>query len=125
MRLHVDDWPEWSLQLNAYMVLANPKSIAALRGDAGCQDRVVQQIFEQHNAQLQLALALLCKDSALATVQKTEVNNGLEAWRGLNATHDSNNEVSQRVRMQYLLQQKKVPSRFHRRLERSRDLNAT
>ena len=46
---------------------------------------VVQQSFEEHNAQLYLASALLCKGSAMATVKHTEVNNGLEAWRGLNA----------------------------------------
>ena len=56
---------------------------------------VVQQSFEEHNAQLYLALALLCKGSALVTVKNTEVNNGLEAWRGLNATYDSNNKGRQ------------------------------
>ena len=40
------------------------------------------------------------------TVNNTEVNSGLEAWRGLNATYDSNKKGRQRVRMQYLLQSK-------------------
>ena len=37
---------------------------------------------QEHNLQLHLALALSCKGSALVTVKNTEVNNGLEAWRG-------------------------------------------
>ena len=41
------------------------------------------------------------------TVKNTEVNNGLEAWRGLNATYYGNNKGRQRVRMQYLLQPKR------------------
>ena len=65
---------------------------------------VVKQSFEEHNPQLYLALAMLCKRSALVTVKNTEVNNGPEAWRGLNATYDSNNKGRQRVRMQCLLQ---------------------
>ena len=44
------------------------------------------------------ALALLCKESALVTVKRTEANSGLEAWRGLNATYDSNNTGRRRVR---------------------------
>ena len=43
-------------------------------------------------------------------MKNTEVNNGLEAWRGLNATYDSNNKGPQRVRMQYLLQPKRAES---------------
>ena len=42
-------------------------------------------------------------------MKNTEVNNGLEAWRGLNATYDSN-KGRQRVRMQYLLQLKRAES---------------
>ena len=38
------------------------------------------------------------------TVKNTEVNNGLEAWRGLNATYDSNNKGRQRIPMQHLPQ---------------------
>ena len=34
----------------------------------------------------------MCKESAKVKVKSTEVNNGLEAWRGLNATYDSNNQ---------------------------------
>ena len=71
---------------------------------------IVQQSFEVHNAQRHLALVLLCKGSAWVTVKNTEVNNGLEAWRGLNATYDSNNKGRQRVRMQYLLQPKRAES---------------
>ena len=87
----------WSFQFTAYMWPANPKSIGALRWAAMADDKitaaaVVQQSFEEHNAQLYLALALLYKGSALVTVKNTEVNNGLEAWRGLNATYDSNNK---------------------------------
>ena len=91
---------------------ANPKSIEALRWAAMADDKitaaaVLQQSFEEHNAQLYLALALC---SALVTVKNTEVNNGVEAWRGLNATYDSNNKGRQRVRMQYLLQPKRAES---------------
>ena len=70
----------------------------------------MQQSFEEHNAQLCLPLALLCKESALVTVNNTEVNIGLEAWRGLNAACDSNSKGRQRVRMQYLLQPKRAES---------------
>ena len=55
---------------------------------------MVKQSFEEHNPRLYLALALLCKASALVTVKNTEVNNGLEAWRGLNASYDSDNKRS-------------------------------
>ena len=109
------DCPEWSFQFTAYMGSTNPKSIEALRWAAMADDKitdaaVVQQSFEEHNARLYLALALLCKGSTLLTVKNTEVNNGLEAWRGLNATSDSNNKGRQRVRMQYLLQPKRSES---------------
>ena len=40
-------------------------------------------------------------------MKSTDVNNGLEAWRGLNAPYDSNNKGRERVRMQYLLQPKR------------------
>ena len=107
------DWPEWSFQLTAYMgSAATPKSIEALRWAAMADAKitaVVQQIFEEHNVQLFLALALLCKGSALVTVKNTELNNRLKAWRGLNATYDSN-KGRQRVRMQYLLQLKRAES---------------
>ena len=51
---------------------ANPKSIEALRWAAMEEDKitvaaVVQQIFEEHNLQLYLAFALLCRGSALVT----------------------------------------------------------
>ena len=46
----------------------------------------------------------------MVTVKNTEVNNGFAAWRGLNATYDSNNKGRQRVRMQYLLQPKRAES---------------
>ena len=58
---------------------ANPKSIEALRW-AAMQDAkitaaaVVKQSFEEHNPQLYLALALLCKGCALVTVKNTDVN---------------------------------------------------
>ena len=99
------DWPEWSFQFTAYMGSANPKSIEALRWAAMEEDKIrvaaeVKQSFEEHNPQLHLALALLCKGSALVTVKNTEVNNGLEAWRGLNATYDSHIKGRQRTRMQ-------------------------
>ena len=97
------------------MVSVSPKPIEALRWAAMADDKitaaaVVQQSFEEHNAQLYLALALLCKGSAVVPVKSIEVNNGLEAWRGLNATYDSNNKGRQRVRMQYLLQPKRAES---------------
>ena len=55
---------------------ANPKSVEALRWPAIADGKitaaaVVQQSFEEHNAQLYLALALLCKGSALVTVKNT------------------------------------------------------
>ena len=109
------DWPEWSFQFTVYMGSANPKSIEALRS-AAMQDAkitaaaVVQQSIEEHNAQRYLALALLCKGSALVSVKDTEANNEFEAWRALNATFDSNNKGCQRVRMQYLLQPKRAES---------------
>ena len=71
---------------------------------------VKTQSFEDHNPHLYLALALLCKGSALVTVKSTEVNNGLEARRGLNAAYDSSNKGRQRVRMQYLLQPNRAES---------------
>ena len=94
---------------------ANPKSIAALRWAAVGEKKitvaaVAELSFEEHNPQLHLALALLCKESALVTVKNTVFNNGLEAWRGLNAAYDSNNEGRQRVRMQYLLEPKRAES---------------
>ena len=46
----------------------------------------------------------------MVTVKNTEVNNGFDAWRGLNATYDSNRKGRQRVRMQYLLQPTRVES---------------
>ena len=71
---------------------------------------VVKHSFEEHNPQLYLSLALLCKGRALATLKNTDVNNGLEAWRGLNATYASNNKGRQRIKMQYLLQPKRAES---------------
>ena len=70
---------------------ANPKSIEALSVAAKEEDKitvaaVVKQSFEGHNRQRYLASALPCNGSALVTVKNTEVNSGLEAWRGLNAT---------------------------------------
>ena len=59
-----------SFQFTAYMGSANPKSIEAPRW-AAMEDAkikaaaVVQQSFEEHNTQLYLTLALLCKGSAL------------------------------------------------------------
>ena len=63
----------------------------------GCEEKtaatsVEKQSVEEHNPQLYLALTLLCKGSALVTLKNTEVNNGLEAWRGLIATYDSNSK---------------------------------
>ena len=71
---------------------------------------VVKQSFEDRNIQLYFALAIGRKGSALVAVKNTEVNNGLESWRGLNATYDSNNKGRQRVRMQYLLRPKRSES---------------
>ena len=108
-------WSEWSFQFTVYMGSANPKSIEALRWTA-MQDAkitaaaVVQKSIEEHSAQRYLALALLCKGSALVSAKDTEANNELEAWRALNATFDSNNKGRQRVRMQYLLQPKRAES---------------
>ena len=53
---------------------ADPKSIEAMRWAAMEEDKitaaaVAQQSFEEHNAQLYLALALLCKGSALVTMK--------------------------------------------------------
>ena len=62
------------------------KSIEVVRWGAMEEDKVsaaavVKQSFEEHDPQLYLALALLCKGSALVKVKNTEVNIGLEAWR--------------------------------------------
>ena len=78
---------DWPFKFTAYMGSANPRSIEALRWAAMEEDKitaaaVVKQSFEEHNPQLYLALALLCRGSTLVTVKNTEVNNGLEAWRG-------------------------------------------
>ena len=62
---------------------------AAMEEDKITAAAVAQQSCEEHSGQLYLALALLCKGSALETVKHIEVNNGLEAWRGLNATNDT------------------------------------
>ena len=109
------DWPEWSFQPTAYMGSANPKSIEALHWAAMDENTVTatavtERSFEEHNPQLHLALALLCKGNAQVTVKNTEVNSELEAWRALNATYDSNNKGRQRVRMQFLLQPKRPES---------------
>ena len=100
---------------NIWVGSANPKSIETLRWLATEEDTitvaaVVNQSFEDHNPQLYFALALLCTGSAVVTVKNTEVNDGLAAWRGLNAKYDSNNKGRQRVRMQYLLQPKRSES---------------
>ena len=107
------NWPEWSFQLIAYMGSSNPKSIEAMRWAAMEDDKITAASFNEHNAQLYLALALLCKGNASVTKKNTEVNNG-EAWRGLNAMYDNNNKSRQRVRMQYLYS-RNVLSRFCRR----------
>ena len=70
-------WPQWSIQFTAHMGSVRTKSIEALRWAAMADDKitaaaVMQQSFEEHNAQLYLALALLCKGSALVTVKKTK-----------------------------------------------------
>ena len=122
------DWPEWSSQFTADMGLANSKSIEAMRWSAMEEDKitgaaVAQQSFEEHNAQLYVALALLCKGSALVTVKNTEVNSGLEAWQGLNATYDSNNKGRQRVRISACYSRNDL-SRFWKRLKWSRDGSA-
>ena len=109
------DWPECSFQFTAYMGSANPKSTEALRWAAMADGKitaaaVAKHSFEEHNPQLYLALALLCKGSALLTVKNTEVNNGLVAWRGLNVTYDRYNKGRQRVRMQCLLYPKRAQS---------------
>ena len=77
------DWPEWSCQFTAYMGSGNPKSIEAVRSAAMEEDEitaaaVVKQSFEEHNPQLYLVFALLCKGSAKVTVKNTEVNHGLD-----------------------------------------------
>ena len=115
------DWPERSFQCTAYMgsanlkSFANPKSIEALRWAAMDEnligaDDVETHGFEDCNAQLYLGLALLCKGSAPVTVKNRAVNNGLEAWRGLNAAYDSDKIGRQRVWLQYLLQPKRSES---------------
>ena len=65
---------------------ANPKSIEAMRWAAMEEDKITaavitQQSFDEHNAQLYVALALLGKGGALVTVKNTEVNNGLRIAR--------------------------------------------
>ena len=80
-------WQEWSFQFAAFVGCANPKSIEAMRWAAMEDDKitaaaVTQQSSDEHNPQLYVALALLCKGGALVTAKNTEVNNGLEAYRG-------------------------------------------
>ena len=50
-----------------------------MQGNAVTAAAVGKQSVEEHTPQLYLALALLCKGSALVTVKNTEVNNGLES----------------------------------------------
>ena len=80
------DWPELSFLFAAYMGDANPKSVEALRRATVEENPIAAAAvtthgFEDHNPQLYLAQALMCKGSALVTVKNTEVNNGLDAWR--------------------------------------------
>ena len=102
------EWSEWSFQFTAYMGSANPKSIEAMRW-LRCRMASLQP---QRSCNRVLRCTMLngtwpwyccAKGSAWVTVKNTEVNNGLEAWRGLNATYDSNNKGRQRVRMQLLI----------------------
>ena len=89
-------------------------SIEALRWTAMEESQIAAAAVrahrsQEHTLQLHLALALSCKGSVLVTVKNTEVNNGLEAWRGLKAACDCNNG-RQRVRTQYLMQLKRSES---------------
>ena len=75
---------KWSFQFTAYMGSVNPKPIEALRLAAMEEDKitaatVVKQSFDEHNPQLYLELALLCKEGVLVRGENTEVNNGFEA----------------------------------------------
>ena len=54
-----------------------------------CAHDVETQGLEEHSPQLYLAMA------SLVTVKNAAVNNGLEAWRGLNGTNDSHNRGRQ------------------------------
>ena len=54
---------------------------AAMEDDKIRAAAVTQQSSDEHNPQLYVALALLCKGGALVTAKNTEVNNGLEACR--------------------------------------------
>ena len=84
------------------MQSANSTLIEALRWAAMEKNQIAaaavkRQSFEDHHSQLCLALALQRK--RLLTVKNTEVNDGLEAYRGLNVTCDSNNKGRQQIRM--------------------------
>ena len=85
------DWLEWSFQFTTYMGSATLRW-SAMKADKNTSAAMAKQSFEEHDPLLYCALELLCKGSALVTVKNTEVNSGLEAWRGLNATCYSNDK---------------------------------
>ena len=117
---------EWSFQYTEYMGFGNPKPMAALRWTATEEDKitattVTKQHIDDHKAVFCFDVS---RQKKRAGVMSTEVNNGLESWRGLNATCDSNNKGRQRVRMQYLLQPKSAES-IKQTTERSKNVNVT
>ena len=59
------------------------------------------------SSQLYLALVRMCKGQALKMIRNVSGNNGLEAWRILNAYYDPGSKGRQRVRMRQLLQPQK------------------
>ena len=111
--MNTQDWPERSFQLTAHMGSANPESIEALRWAAMEEDKitaaaVVQQIFKDSESSVVFRLGTLVQRERLGDGEEHQSQQcGLEAWRGLNATHDSSNKGRRRVRMQYWLQPKR------------------
>ena len=98
------DWPEMSFQFTAFIGSSNPKSIEALCWAAMEEDKITAAAVVKQSVEGSQSSAVPCfgtavqEEARLVTVKTTEVNNGLEAWRGLNATSGSNNEGRQRVR---------------------------
>ena len=109
-----EGWSEWSFQFTAFTGAANPKATKALKWAATAELAIDEDDQTQEDeeypalsSQLYLALALLCKGPPLVMVRNVANNNGLEAWRVLNAHYDPGSKGRQRVRMRQLLQPQK------------------
>ena len=106
-----ESWQEWAFQFTAYLGAANHKATAALKWAATSEVVIDESDIQLENSeyavissQLYLALVLMCKNQALTLIRNVGGNNGLEAWRILNAHYDPGSKGRQRVRMRQLLQ---------------------